>query len=339
MLLALPSSELKIYNTRVFKPKSLIPNSDTILKNSRPSLIRESITMETVSNLTSAASRAIWGDPKTIEGEEPRSGETGDVSAGEPYDKGNLGRSQEKSKQLPFTFSKPPTKSDPISSEAISTTTHSTNPVISSTAPIRTEHETSKTGVSSLSGTTSSNHTSSTGPTSVGALFAAQDTTKQGANKTTELPNSYEHASKVDTSGAGSKPLSERTNRAGVGGNGAQKESMGEATGEKYVRSSGMMANGGAFDATNPGAGKEADRESYFSMISVKMGFLSGMLIVRTGPLETQGTHHERLGSTSTTSKIDSKESDDVSDSGSPSGGKLKGLKQKIKAKLHKNKE
>lgn len=67
--------------------------------------------METVSNLTSnltsAASRAIWGtptdnndagkddaskenteDPKT----EPLSGETGDVKAGEPYDKGNLGK-------------------------------------------------------------------------------------------------------------------------------------------------------------------------------------------------------------------------------------------------------
>ena len=53
--------------------------------------------METVSNLTSAASRAIWGDPdkdKTSNetgGQEPLSGEVGDVSAGEPYDKGNAG--------------------------------------------------------------------------------------------------------------------------------------------------------------------------------------------------------------------------------------------------------
>lgn len=55
--------------------------------------------METVSNLTSAASRAIWGDPKkdadtTRIGEEPRSGETGNTSAGEPYDKGNEGESE-----------------------------------------------------------------------------------------------------------------------------------------------------------------------------------------------------------------------------------------------------
>ena len=48
--------------------------------------------METVNNLTSAASRAIWGDPnKDATSEEPIAGETGDVSAGEPYDKGNVG--------------------------------------------------------------------------------------------------------------------------------------------------------------------------------------------------------------------------------------------------------
>jgi hypothetical protein len=56
--------------------------------------------METVNNLASSASRAIWGtsntevkqnqNPNTTE---PIAGETGDVKAGEPYDKGNLGTS------------------------------------------------------------------------------------------------------------------------------------------------------------------------------------------------------------------------------------------------------
>lgn len=47
--------------------------------------------METVNNLASSASRAIWGDPKPNEnaGQEPIAGETGNVAAGEPYDKGN----------------------------------------------------------------------------------------------------------------------------------------------------------------------------------------------------------------------------------------------------------
>lgn len=42
---------------------------------------------------------------------------------------------------------------------------------------------------------------------------------------------------------------------------GPQKESKGEGTGEKYIKSSGMKADGGDFDASNPGAGREADRE------------------------------------------------------------------------------
>jgi hypothetical protein len=58
--------------------------------------------METVNNLASAASRAIWGDgavdsaqskENETQGQEPLSGETGDVKAGEPYDKGNAGLS------------------------------------------------------------------------------------------------------------------------------------------------------------------------------------------------------------------------------------------------------
>jgi hypothetical protein len=42
---------------------------------------------------------------------------------------------------------------------------------------------------------------------------------------------------------------------------GPQKESHGTGTGEKYVKSSGMKADGGDFDAANAGAGIEADRK------------------------------------------------------------------------------
>ena len=52
--------------------------------------------METITNavntVTTTASKAIWGDQtttNTTEGKEPISGETGNVKAGEPYDKGN----------------------------------------------------------------------------------------------------------------------------------------------------------------------------------------------------------------------------------------------------------
>lgn len=162
------------------------------------------------------------------------------------------------------------------------------------TMPIRSEHETSKTGVTSANDPasatstdkpTSSNDTSGAGPApSVGAdpSSAPQETQKQqGADRPTDEPTSEEHdriaetkkeaedAAKVDTSGPGPKPLSEVKKDGGDAGAGAgageddgpQKESHGEGTGEKYVKSSGMKADGGDFDAANPGAGKEADRE------------------------------------------------------------------------------
>jgi len=44
------------------------------------------------------------------------------------------------------------------------------------------------------------------------------------------------------------------------GGEGLQKTSVGTGTGQEYVKSSGMAAEGGDFDASKPGAGKEADR-------------------------------------------------------------------------------
>jgi hypothetical protein len=51
--------------------------------------------METINNAASAASRAIWGDSNTNNaqssksGSEPVSGQTGNISNGEPYDAGN----------------------------------------------------------------------------------------------------------------------------------------------------------------------------------------------------------------------------------------------------------
>ena len=42
---------------------------------------------------------------------------------------------------------------------------------------------------------------------------------------------------------------------------GGTGQSKGEGTGEKWVKSTGMAAEGGTFDAAAPGAGREADRE------------------------------------------------------------------------------
>lgn len=295
--------------------------------------------METVNSLTSAASRAIWGDPKknadSTQNEEPVSGETGDVSAGEPYDKGNT----EPTSTPADTDSANPT----ISSTTDTNTSTSTMPSdstkldmpsnMSATLPIRSEHETSKTGVTSTheptSSTstdkpTSSNDTSGTEPTpSVGTDLpsASQETQKQqSADSTTDEPaeGNEEHdrivatkkaAEKVDTSGPGPRLLSEVKGDAATKGdiveNEPQTKSYGEGTGTKYVQSSGVKADGGNFDAANPGAGIEADRF-----------------------VDTKGAHHE--------APIEP-QSEDSKDTNGSSGGKLSGLKEKIKAKLHKN--
>lgn len=42
---------------------------------------------------------------------------------------------------------------------------------------------------------------------------------------------------------------------------GPNAKSKGEGTGEKYVKSSGLKADGGDFDVSQPGAGREADRK------------------------------------------------------------------------------
>ena len=47
------------------------------------------MTMETLNNVASAASRAVFGSGS--DNKEPVSGEQGDVSKGEPYDAGNMG--------------------------------------------------------------------------------------------------------------------------------------------------------------------------------------------------------------------------------------------------------
>jgi hypothetical protein len=84
-----------------------------------------------------------------------------------------------------------------------------------------------------------------------------------------------ENPTKIE--GAGPKPLEEVAkshggdagdavkDAAGAGSAGDQDgpgaKSKGEGTGEQYVKSSGLAADGGDFDATKPGAGREADRK------------------------------------------------------------------------------
>jgi len=294
--------------------------------------------METVGNLTSAASRAIWGENSTTTGtqpteagQEPVSGQKGDVENGEPYDAGNSGDSTNTE----------PTNTKSADTEPGATTNSSATTDApgntASTGPIRSEHETDKTGVVSAhqpaSGVSSDKPTSSndnSGPgaaPSVGAdpaSGAQTETKQQGAGQPHAEPDHEENqaiketkaeaeeAQSADTSGPGPESLEDKA-RNGGGASGAgssggdddgpQKESHGEGTGEQYVKSSGMKADGGDFDAANAGAGREADRL-----------------------LETKGIHHTLPGE----GPPQGAEETATDKSGKPSLG------EKIKAKLHK---
>ncbi|KFY99294.1 hypothetical protein V500_01399 [Pseudogymnoascus sp. VKM F-4518 (FW-2643)] len=94
------------------------------------------------------------------------------------------------------------------------------------------------------------------------------------------------------------------------GGEGMRRSSGSEGTGEKWVKSSGMKADGGDFDASAPGAGREADR------------LLNEKGITRSGADEKK-----------VTGEMDTR----APNSGNSEGEKLGGLKDKLKNKLHKS--
>ncbi|TAQ86078.1 hypothetical protein B7494_g5595 [Chlorociboria aeruginascens] len=298
--------------------------------------------METVNNLSTAASRAIWGENTNqngTAGQEPISGETGDVEKGEPYDAGNMENTNSNGVGKEDNL----TRGDKNEVEGLNAASRGNTEATGNTPSTSAQDphiSTSKTGVSSnttkdpsaaasTTAPSSSNDNSGAGPApSVNSAPSSSDppSDAQRIDKSTTEPEGHENnaiaetkreaeeAQAVDTSGPGPQSLEQKAHDGGLSGagnggdggedDGPQKESHGEGTGEKYVKSSGMKADGGDFDAANPGAGKEADRL-----------------------LETKGIHHE-VGAPK----------DDAPTEGDTGGEKSKlSIKDKIKAKLHKN--
>jgi len=248
--------------------------------------------MESINNLKEVATKAIWGDGKS--GKEPISGVNGDVSKGEPYDAGNM------------------------------ETTNDTAPDETGTVPVETA-------------TSSATSIPSTNPTAVkdsshlpGDSTKAQNDVRSPSDPEAHHENAAPKENVDDTGsgldvgdnpdkleGPGPRPIEQVAKEHGgnAGNSGSEsslsreessdkKEDHEEGTGELYVKSSGLEADGGDFDAAAPGAGREADRL-----------------------LEEKGVHvdHHEGGK---------KESADVA-----SPKEKVSLKDKIKAKLHHRKE
>jgi len=299
--------------------------------------------METITNLTTnlttAASRAIFGDGATVDdktksnetqGKEPISGELGDVKSGEPYDKGNdetatnnetagkepvSGVLGDVKRGEPYDGGNVGTDSTPT--EHTSTVTHNpkstdlSTSTISTLGAIQPENDSKQTGASSLQNPTSatsgllssSNDKSDVGTSPLGTteLPSTAQSTQKSTDKTTETPNKNE-LEMINATNA--DPIAAVPGAVESGQEGGL--SHGSGTGEKYITSTGLKTDGGNFDAANAGAGKDADR------LMEKNG-------VKHEPI-VQSHKHSTEG---TSAPVEEKKS----------------LKEKIKAKLHKHKD
>ncbi|OLN81554.1 hypothetical protein CCHL11_05549 [Colletotrichum chlorophyti] len=314
--------------------------------------------METINNLTTAASKAIWGTNETKE--EPVSGVTGNTNQGEPYDAGNIEDPQKKanvadSHTQPSGLTTGPT----IPSTSDSTTTSATAPTTTAITD-RTKEPTSESVTTPATAPTTSSATEDShkhkeeigkpelkheSPTDAPHADSAAgksdirdpsdpatDAAPKGQDVTNSAGGPTTQGDKLD--GPGPRPLETvAKERGGDAGNvsnsssgssdkeddGPQKVSHGEGTGEKYVKSSGLAAEGGDFDATKPGAGREADR-----------------LLEERDPAHAAAKAESK--SHSHDSKLSDKSGEEHSHSPGAGGDKeKKSLGDKIKAKLHRH--
>ncbi|KAH7228880.1 hypothetical protein BKA60DRAFT_590011 [Fusarium oxysporum] len=173
--------------------------------------------METISNLTAAASKAVWGDNQTAN-KEPVSGVQGDTKHGEPYDAGNLETPQQEKVAQNFG----------------------------------SHGEERATGLGH----------------EAPDLHDVDDTSEGTDVKLGEGPGPrpIEKLAKEHGGDAGNAPVEGTSHKpTEVGSEGATESTKSEnqphdPKEDEYVTASGFAADGGDFDASKPGAGREADR-------------------------------------------------------------------------------
>lgn len=228
--------------------------------------------METLSNAANSASKMIWGgktgDATTESGQEPISGEQGKGTVEEPFDRGN--------------------EENPTSNATSSTDpTETPGPSLHSAAAgdsLRPEHETDKTGVvggmgndlkaSDVRPTEACSNPGAAPESAVSPMQKQQDAERPGDTPTGEGAEGVkekeegEQVLKKDPNDHSGEPMymhdapktqAERR-ESKVGNAGGQEHGKEKGTGEQWVKTSGLAADGGDFDATKPGAGREADR-------------------------------------------------------------------------------
>lgn len=299
--------------------------------------------METINKSLAAAaavaSHAVWGTDESKE--EPVSGKTGDVSKGEPYDAGNM-EPKESTGVTGGDTLKPtelPTRTKQINTgEAVptdeSSTESSAKETIKGTSATTTSAASAphKAEGSSVSNSDMSKAQQDVRSPSDAQTHPSHAQARSNVDNTATGLDTNDNSTRID--GPGPKPLEEVAKAHGGDagkapedqrdrdgnddndeddGTGIQKKSHGEGTGEKYIKSTGLAADGGNFDASQPGAGREADRL-----------------------LEEKGVHRDG-GAPNISAPSDTNDSKDANGHGYGHTKEKRSLGEKIKAKLHKS--
>ncbi|TEY71415.1 hypothetical protein BOTCAL_0093g00090 [Botryotinia calthae] len=286
---------------------------------------------------TDAANATIVPETK---GTEPISGELGDTKKGEPYDLGNADSTTTQNTLSSTISDSTPTPTN-TNTSTLSPPGLGAKPLdssISSPTPDSVSQTLAETHIAPLSSTEPDTSSSSLKPTSEKPLISehinpnlpdAPTGKPLSSSPSTSTTTTTTENKAIDLSTAGSEPLSEirgatatekekekekpssTANAQGVptdlqpvdansgSGTGTATET---GTGEKYIKSSGVRAEGGDFDATRPGAASGA-----------------------VGERERGGT------------EMGSEEEREHEHGEGKKEGKLTHLKEKIKEKLHKH--
>ncbi|KAH8131748.1 hypothetical protein FP744_10000560 [Trichoderma asperellum] len=278
--------------------------------------------LETLNQLASSAAKAVWGDSNDAEThKEPISGATGDVSKGEPYDAGNLdpqaqskvesrlsgeesaaaaAEPSELADDEHYTLSSSKKDKDNLSAATTTTTNDG----------LHEPRGTPTTGVNPEEGKPLDELTGK-GPRPI-EIVAKENGGNAAAAATEDSSTSASAApeeKKPETADAQQNTTTTTNNDSTT--------SKKEATDEEYVKSSGLAADGGDFDAAKPGAGLEADR-------------LMEQKGIKTDDVDNNNTEHkDQDKNSSSSSSGGGRKSSDSSRRDKPK------LKERIKNKLH----
>ncbi|KAH7127706.1 hypothetical protein EDB81DRAFT_148545 [Dactylonectria macrodidyma] len=238
--------------------------------------------METISNAATAAAKAVWGDSTAQK--EPVSGAKGDVSKGEPYDAGNLepGRQEQVEQSLegrhvdtaPIPYpredttalqsdTRDPAKGPRNESELQHVGTTTPGPTSKPSALESYDSRPSEGFDSRPTEHTPLNDNREQGRDQIPEAKAPELKTPGETVPETKFPESNLSETKVpDTEipGAKASEPSSLEPTSSISKTKSEDSEESKGTGQEYVRTTGLAADGGNFDATKPGAGREADR-------------------------------------------------------------------------------